>query len=259
MPSPFRAGAALCLLSAGCGPAWRRPLPAPIPESTRQLVVAVAPEAKGPRGVVRLFSRAGNGWRPESGPWPAALGERGVAWGIGQHPPQGRPRKREGDLRSPAGRFRIGTIYGNFPELPAGAKGWPYVQKTERDAWIDDPKLPGYNHFVRVPEGRPLPDWFASQKMSLDTPVLEWLVHIEHNYPDAIPGRGSALFMHKWHGENDATSGCVALPPEKLEELMRWLDPVRKAQLVLLSRKDYRRLWRAWDLPAPDVLEIPDP
>ena len=245
----------LCLLSA-CSQA---PLKGPSPESavpsgTRQLVVAVALEKDGPRGVVRLFSRDGGTWRPESELWPAALGKNGVAWGIGLHPCQCGPRKVEGDGRSPAGRFRIGTIYGNDPRLPGGSKGWPYVQKTARDAWIDDPKLPQYNHFVRIPEEQHLPDWFQSQRMRLDIPVLEWLVFIEHNYPDAVPGMGSAVFIHKWHDAEDSTAACVVLPPEKLTELMRWLDPALEPELVLLSRKDYSRLWKAWGLPEPGAI-----
>lgn len=213
--------------------------------------MAVASDAGGPAGEVRLFSRVDGAWRPDGGPWPAALGRRGVAWGIGLHAPRPGRGKAEGDGRSPAGRFRLGTIYGNLPRLPAGSRGWPYIQKTARDAWIDDPELPGYNRFVRIPEGQPLPDWFEGQRMSLETPVLEWLVHIEHNYPDAVPGRGSALFIHKWHGEGDSTSGCVALPAERLEALMRWLDPERQPEFVLLSCKDYLRLWPAWGLPPP--------
>ena len=241
------------LLLGSCAPSWRARGPeAPVPEGTRQLIAAVAEKAGGPEAEVRLFSRGPDGWRPEGGPWPAAVGRRGLAWGIGLHAPRrGGRAKAEGDGRSPAGRFRIGTVYGPAPALPAGSRGWPYVQKTPRDAWIDDPSLPGYNHFVRIPEGQPLPEWFASQKMSLETPVLQWLVHIEHNYPDAVPGRGSALFIHRWHGAGDSTSGCVALPPERLDELMRWLDPAAGPELVLLSRRDYRRLWRAWGLPSP--------
>jgi L,D-peptidoglycan transpeptidase YkuD (ErfK/YbiS/YcfS/YnhG family) len=230
---------------------------AAVPAGTSGLVVAVAKSPRGPRGMVRLFRRDALGaWRPDSELWPAALGERGVAWGIGLHPPQRGRQKREGDKRSPAGRFKIGTAYGNGPALPEGANGWPYVQKTGRDAWIDDPKLPGYNHFMRIPEGQPLPAWFEDQKMDLKARVLAWMVHIEHNYPDAAPGKGSAVFFHLWHGPKDSTSACVALPPEPLDRLLRWLEPARSPELVLLCAKDYRRLWRAWGLPEPSAMGL---
>jgi len=39
--------------------------------------------------------------------------------------------------------------------------------------------------------------------------------------------------------------------------LLRWLDPASKAELVLLSSRDYLRLWKAWDLPDPSSVGLP--
>ena len=43
---------------------------------------------------------------------PITIGRAGAAWGIGLHPQQLGPRKKEGDGRSPAGVFRIGDTEG---------------------------------------------------------------------------------------------------------------------------------------------------
>ncbi|MFA6093620.1 MAG: L,D-transpeptidase family protein [Elusimicrobiota bacterium] len=228
-----------------------------VPAHVRQLVVVVASQAYSHEAVVRVFSReAGSAWQPDAEAWPAAIGKNGTAWGRGLHPRQKGAQKVEGDDRSAAGRFRIGTIYGIAPALPKDARGWPYVQKGPRDAWIDDPKLPGYNHFIRIPEGEPLPDWFESQRMHVENKLFEWTVHIEHNYPDAVPGKGSAVFFHKWRGADVGTSACVSLPLERLLDLIAWLDPAKNAQLVLLSREDYLRLRQSWGLPEPSSLGL---
>lgn len=243
----------LGLLLSGCAHA-----PLESRTAAGQLVVAESLEDDGPRGVVRLFSRREDGaWQADSGPWPAVLGRNGTAWGLGLHPPQRGRRKVEGDGRSPAGRFKLGTVYGTAPALPEGSKNWPYVRKGPRDAWVDDPKLPGYNHFFRFPEGEPLPDWFESQRMRPEIAVLRWSLFVEHNYPDAKPGMGSAVFIHLWHGPDDRTSACVALPEERMLELLRWLDPAAKSELVLLSARDHRRLWKAWGLPSPEEVVRP--
>jgi L,D-peptidoglycan transpeptidase YkuD (ErfK/YbiS/YcfS/YnhG family) len=38
----------------------------------------------------------------------------------------------------------------------------------------------------------------------------------------AVPGRGSAIFLHVAVG---ATAGCVSLPETELVRLLRWLRP----------------------------------
>jgi L,D-peptidoglycan transpeptidase YkuD (ErfK/YbiS/YcfS/YnhG family) len=39
------------------------------------------------------------------------------------------------------------------------------------------------------------------------------------NWPDAVPGKGSAIFVHAWRGKGRPTAGCVAFRPDHL----RWI------------------------------------
>lgn len=149
------------------------------------------------------------------------------------------------------GRFAVGTILGDAPALPSGSL-WPdYVQKTERTAWVGDPALPGYNHLYVLPEGEAPPPWFDKEKTRLHDPAHEWEVLIEHNYPESAPGLGSAIFFHIRRGPDRPSYGCTVMAREELERLVRWLDPAKHPQVVQLDEADYRRLWQAWDLPAP--------
>lgn len=92
--------------------------------------------------------------------------------------------------------------------------------------------------------------------MRPEVSVLEWMVFIEHNYPDAAPGRGSAVFIHLWNGPDDHSSACVALSQDRLTRLMRWLDPATGAEIVLLPAKKYSRFWKAWGLPEPAAIGL---
>jgi L,D-peptidoglycan transpeptidase YkuD (ErfK/YbiS/YcfS/YnhG family) len=134
--------------------------------------------------------------------------------------------------------------------LPAGSHHWPYRQITEQDAWIDDPLLPHYNHLVTIPSGQE-PPWFQRQKIKPLDPAYHWCVLIEHNYPDSIPGAGSAIFFHIERGEKVPTAGCITMTRDNLEKLLRWLDPSANPEFVLLTRADYKRLWQDWKLPPP--------
>jgi L,D-peptidoglycan transpeptidase YkuD (ErfK/YbiS/YcfS/YnhG family) len=46
---------------------------------------------------------------------------------------------------------------------------------------------------------------------------------IDYNATPAVPGLGSAIFIHADMGV--PTSGCVALPAARLVRLLRWLQP----------------------------------
>jgi len=48
---------------------------------------------------------------------------------------------------------------------------------------------------------------------------------IEYNTDPVVPGLGSAIFLHIWREDGaKPTAGCVALPEDRLRELLGWLD-----------------------------------
>lgn len=230
-------------------------------EAPTQLLLSIAPDADASRAVLQRYIRPATGapWTPVGLSIPVLLGKHGLAWGRGLHAPQPGLQKQEGDGRSPAGRFAIGLILGDAPHLPPGAKWTAYVPKTERTAWIDDPAIPGhYNQLYLLPAGETPPPWFEKERVRLNDPAHEWEVLIEHNYPDAEPGAGSAIFFHVRRGEDRPSSGCTVMARDDLRDLVLWLDPAAHPQLVQLTAADYARLAAAWDLPPAPVLQKSD-
>jgi L,D-peptidoglycan transpeptidase YkuD (ErfK/YbiS/YcfS/YnhG family) len=216
----------------------------------RQLIVCIAPASASFEGTLQLFQRDAAGtWKSDSDRWPVLFARRGLAWGRGINPPQPGPQKRTGDHRNPAGIFRLGPVLGYAPSLPEGAAGWPYHQVTARDAWIDDPALPDFNHLVTLPPGAPVPDWWARERMHLGDPAYQWMVVIEHNYNDAQDDDGNSIFFHVRRGEHYRTSGCTTMAQDNLVRLIKWLQPGSNAMMVELTRADYARLGPAWGLP----------
>ncbi len=245
--SVFFAGAACFVLHAAAADDSRLGLDA------RQLVVCLAPAANSSEGTLQLFHRHDSGsWQADGKPWPVLFGRGGLAWGRGLHPPQPGPQKKNGDGKNPAGLFKIGFVMGYAPHLPEGAKGWPYHQVTDRDAWIDDPKLGlPYNHLYTLPDGAPLPPWWQAEHMHLGDFAYQWLVLIEHNYDDPDPTAGNEIYFHVRRGEHYRTAGCTTMELAHLERLIKWLDPEANPLLAEMTRADYARLWNDWHLPPP--------
>jgi hypothetical protein len=221
--------------------------------AAKQLVVCIAPESSSYEGTLQLFSRDAAGkWRHDSGRWPVLFAPRGLAWGRGVNPPQEGAQKQTCDHRNPAGLFKLGPVLGYAPGLPDGAAGWPYHQVTDRDAWIDDPTLPNFNHLYTLPDGAPLPSWWDREHMHVGDFAYEWMVIIEHNYDSPAPEAGNAIFFHIRRGEHYRTAGCTTMAKDDLVRLVKWLKPGSNAMTVELSRADYRRVWQDWKLPPPD-------
>jgi L,D-peptidoglycan transpeptidase YkuD (ErfK/YbiS/YcfS/YnhG family) len=57
---------------------------------------------------------------------------------------------------------------------------------------------------------------------------------IEYNTRPAVPGRGSAIFLHCG---NQPTAGCVAVPESAMLDILSWLDPAKTP--VIWIRANY--------------------
>lgn len=225
----------------------------PLGAEVRQLIVSIAPDWSSNQGTLQRFEReAGGRWIKVGEAVPVLYGKQGLAWGRGvRGSDESGLRKHEGDGRTPAGVFALGTIYGNDPRLPDGAD-FPYHQVTSVDAWPDDPKNPFYNQHVSIDPAHP-PVWFTSQRMRTGDPAYRWRIEIRHNADPIEPGAGSATFFHIRRGETRPTSGCTTMAESALRELVVWLRAAAKPHYVLLPRAEYQRLWKAWSLPAPET------
>jgi L,D-peptidoglycan transpeptidase YkuD (ErfK/YbiS/YcfS/YnhG family) len=239
-----RALAVVFAISAGG--AFAQPLDADI----RQLIVSLAPDWPASQGTLQRYERGPDGrWQRVGDSVPVLYGKNGLAWGRGVRGTE-EPglRKREGDGRSPAGVFAIGTIYGNDARLPDGAD-FPFHQVTASDAWPDDPANPFYNRHVTVVGTKPA--WFEAQRMRTGDAAYRWRVEIRHNADPVEPGAGSATFFHIRRGETRRTTACTTMAEPALQEMVVWLRAAAKPHYVLLPRDEYVRRWEEWGLPPP--------
>ncbi len=159
------------------------------------------------------------------------------------------PVKKEGDLRSPAGVFSLGTAFG----LNAFVGKYPYIQLHSQIVAVDDPDSVYYNQLVDQNKiGRP--DWKTGERMSEES-LYEWGVVIEHNYPKVKKGYGSAIFFHVWRGKGHPTFGCTAMESCYMKALLEVLDaPI----LIQLPRPLLKEQYLLDFLPATAIKEFQD-
>jgi len=227
-----------------------------------QMIVVTTSSWDAVEGRLQRFERvtAQESWRPVGGPIPIVVGSNGLGWGLGLISTDAsgvrvasEPVKREGDGKSPAGVFRLGTAFGYAAQPLPGLK-MPYLTLTSSIECVDDAGSKYYNRIVD--RSAVSPDWNSSEHMRDAGESYRWGIVVDHNGtvtgPGAnppVPGGGSCVFLHIWHSRDQGTAGCTAMTPSDLESLFIWLDPSRKPLLVQLTESAYERLSNRWMLP----------
>ena len=206
-----------------------------------QLLVVVTPDWDATNGTMQRYEQRWRRWRAVGDPINVVIGRTGLAWGRGLHSPMNGPQKHEGDGKSPAGIYTLGSAFGFEPSAQ-----WklPYVPLRETTECVDDAASAFYNQVV---ERTAASDWKSSEKMR-SVLQYKWGVVVNHNTP-AFAGAGSCIFLHIWKGPQSTTAGCTAMAEDDLVTLLQWLDPGRSPRIVQLPRAEYDRLRRPWSLP----------
>lgn len=237
-----------CLAAiAACHAPLRTPSPWP---DARQMVLVTTSGWNADHGRLQRYERDAHGWHGVGAAFDVAIGRNGSAWGVGLHAAQPGPQKREGDGRSPAGVFALGSAFGY---AASAAEAWPYAPMTADHWCIDVDGSPLYNRIVDAREAGAAAVAGSSEPMRLDLhgngdPRYRLGLVIEHN-AQGERGRGSCIFAHLWRRPGEATAGCTAMADADMQSLLAWLKPDAKPLFVLLPQAQRERLHARWQLP----------
>lgn len=241
------------ILAMACHPASTSAAEATPGPACRQLVLVVVPDWSTPRGTLSCHERSDATWRPARAEVPVTIGTTGCGWGLGLVSGEGAgPTKQEGDGRSPAGVFVIGTAFGAADRLDTGLDYRP----MNRHHWcVDAPASPHYNRIVD--------DRDVGADAVRGTEPMRRDLHLDgdqcyavgfmigHN-PTGTAGRGSCIFAHPWKNSATPTAGCTAMAEDDLRGILAWLQSDAAPRFALLPAAEHRRRWQEWDLPQPE-------
>lgn len=223
-----------------------------VPRGSRQLILVTTRDWDAVGGTLRRFERRNSKaeWRQVGDAIPVVVGRSGLGWGAGLNTETGDgPSKKEGDGKSPAGVFSLGTAFGFAQASEAAWLKLPYTPLDDATECVDDTNSRRYNLIVERGDAGDV-DWKSSERMR-EVSGYRWGVVVEHNASPRVPGRGSCIFLHIWSGPSNGTAGCTAMEQSNLEATLRWLDAKKNPVLVQLPEAVYARLRSSWKLPAP--------
>lgn len=135
--------------------------------------------------------------------------------------------KKEGDKATPAGVYSFDLAFGLL-EDPGSVL--PYHRITRGDIWVDDPASSYYNRLVN--NSSVSIDWTSGENLIQASPYYNYALNLTYN-EECVPGKGSAIFLHCFMDSSyKGSSGCICLPQERMEELIKSVTPDTRIVIV---------------------------
>lgn len=177
--------------------------------------VIVVRSLGGIQATMTLCQRQGTAWHSVFRPsFRAVIGKHGMA-SIG--------KKKEGDLKTPAGLYPIGDAFGSQPL----ALHLNYKYITRDDKFIDDVTSKQYNTWVTGSTNA------KSYESMLIKPYALGAV-VNYNMNPIVAGAGSAIFIHIWRASNRPTAGCIAMDKSDILKMLHWLDKQQHPYILVV-------------------------
>lgn len=186
---------------------------APRDVAHEQVITVRVDSARSTSGILEAWK-----WSPGLGDYRRILGPVRAYVGT-----DGVGKASEYVSRTPAGVFTLTEAFGRSSDPGTQL---PYRQVGYSDWWVSDVGSAKYNTFQHCSPGTWCGfDQGASEQLGA-IGLYDYAVVIDYNRRPAVPGKGSAFFLHVT--EYAPTQGCISIEESTLVRLLTWLKPARQ-------------------------------
>jgi L,D-peptidoglycan transpeptidase YkuD (ErfK/YbiS/YcfS/YnhG family) len=152
--------------------------------------------------------------------WPVNIGQSGLT-----------NNKIEGDGKTPIGTFQLSNkIYYRADKITFAKKNeyLKYIPIKENFGWCDDSKSKKYNQLIDIRKNKSCKSF---ENLYRSDNLYDIIIPIEYNVNPAIPGKGSAIFIHLQKDFDKSTAGCISFEKKDLIKLIEELG--RKNEIII--------------------------
>ena len=142
-----------------------------------------------------------------------AIGKKGIGY-----------KKKEGDLITPRGQFKIRLILYRKDRVKISTKLKKNIIKKKM-GWCDDPKSSHYNKLVKLPFAH------KHEKLFRKDSIYDIILVLNYNMSPIKKNKGSAIFIHVAKNNFKKTEGCVAIRKLNLIKLIKEINPNTKVKI----------------------------
>ena len=144
-----------------------------------------------------------------------AIGKKGINY-----------KKKEGDLVTPKGQFKIKYILYRKDKVKISTKLKKKVIKKNM-GWCDDPKSNHYNKLIK------LPFIYRHEKLYKKENIYDIILVLNYNMNPVKKNKGSAIFIHVAKNNFKKTEGCITIKKQSLIKLIKKINPSTKVKISL--------------------------
>ena len=113
--------------------------------------------------------------------------------------------KKEGDLATPRGVFKLGFLYYRNDRNKSLKSKLKKKVIRKNMGWCNDSKCKKYNQEIY------LPSKYGTEKLYRKDKIYDILINIKYNHYPIIKGKGSAIFLHLTNIKYKPTKGCITI------------------------------------------------
>ena len=134
--------------------------------------------------------------------------------------------KKEGDLATPKGTFKLGLLYyreDRNKSLESKIKK-RIIKKSM--GWCNDSRSKKYNQEIYFPFK------YGAEKLYRNYKMYYIFINIKYNHTPIVKGNGSAIFLHLTDKKYKPTNGCVAILKK---DFLKILPLINKNTKILIN------------------------
>ena len=127
-------------------------------------------------------------------------------------------KKREGDKKTPIGKFNIGHLYYRKDRIKKPTTNLNCISIQKNMGWCDDvANKKKYNKLIKVNKN------IKHEKLYRQDNKYDLLIPIKYNFKNTILGKGSCIFIHLTKNYQP-TAGCIALKKKDFLILLKLIN-----------------------------------
>jgi L,D-peptidoglycan transpeptidase YkuD (ErfK/YbiS/YcfS/YnhG family) len=135
-------------------------------------------------------------------------------------------KKREGDLSTPKGIFKIGFLYYRKDRIKLPKCNLSKKAIKKNMGWCDDSRSKKYNTEIKFPFKH------NAEKLFRKDRIYDLLINIKYNSNPIIKKKGSAIFLHLTNKKKGYTKGCIAISANSFLKILPYIDKKTKISIL---------------------------
>ena len=133
--------------------------------------------------------------------------------------------KKEGDLATPKGVFKLGLLYYRKDRNKSLKSKLKKKVIKKNMGWCNDIESRKYNKEIYFPFK------YGAEKLYKKSQIYDIFLNIKYNHSPIVKGKGSAIFLHLTNQQYKPTKGCVAIQKNDFLKILPLINKSTKISI----------------------------